>query len=319
MYKTVSAPHSTSYSSAMKGRSFTRSVVKIFRFCVVLVGVLLGWSVLQGHPAPARRAIVGTLSVGDMTTAVSLATAHYAGDTAFGVCTWADPDATVHQCVCDAAKTACFTSHLPLYDVPMEVQNADGEACLTVHQETGLVTYHDTGTCQRPRISRLFDASVFNVGTGVTLESVALSGWEGVPVLDGPDSDAGLFSLVIPALWQEFAADGAVTLQLTCHSLSIQDGLTLVVRVGAAVCTAPGEALAAFVPPTSGQALTCTFGALAQEVQASNVVTLTTTGCAAGKRLSLPFVSEADMTATWATTAGVITGGILTYETVGTP
>ena len=51
----------------------------------------------------------------------------------------------------------------------------------------------------------------------------------------------------------------------------------------------------------------------------SNVVTLTTTGCAAGERMDIPLVSEADMTAGWSTTMSFITGGLLTYETVGRP
>ena len=51
----------------------------------------------------------------------------------------------------------------------------------------------------------------------------------------------------------------------------------------------------------------------------SNVATVVTTGCAAGERMDIPFASEADMTATWSTSAAMITGGMMTYETVGTP
>ena len=243
-----------------------------------------------------------TVGAATCTGATSLASACYDGDASFGVCSWADPDGTVHQCACDFAKTTCYTSHIPLYaDAPMEILNVEGDACQSMDPVTGLVTYYDTGTCLFPTVSKPFDAMAFNVGTGVTLESVTVSGWPGEYALDGPDSDTGLFSLVIAELWQDFAAGGLVRLQLTCHTITVQSGLTLMVRVGPAVCTAPGEAVAAFTAPTSGPTLTCTFGALAQEFQASNIVSLTTTGCAAGEKMQVPFVTEIDMTASWTT------------------
>ena len=90
---------------------------------------------------------------------------------------------------------------------------------------------------------------------------VSLNGWPAMPVLDGPNTDAGTFALSIPVLWTDYPLAGEVTVRLSCHSLTAQDGLTLVVRVGAAVCTAPGEALARVLwPPPAGTAPTCTFG-----------------------------------------------------------
>ena len=257
---------------------------------------------------------------GDITTAVSLATAHYAGDTVAGTCLWADPDGTVNQCACDAAKTTCFTSDLVMHaSGPMHLLNASLEQCQTIDNLTGRVTYHSLGDCRRPVIVKPFDASAFNAGAGMTISSVSLNGWPGAPVLDGPDdSDTGPFSLVVPMLWDDFAPGGTISLQLTCHSLTNQNGLTLTVRVGAAVCTAATEVLPAFVAPTSGTPLTCGFGNQANDVQMSNIVTLTTSGCVGGKRMHIPFTSEADMTASWATTAAVITGGALRYETMGT-
>ena len=256
---------------------------------------------------------------GDTTTATSLATSLYVGDATLGHCTFSEGGMVI-EAACDAAKTTLFTSDIMMFDSgPMELRNADGESCATTDNVTGLTTYNTTGACQRPSVSRPFDASAFNVGTGVTVESVSLNGWPGVPVLDGPNSDAGTFALTIPVLWRDFATDGQMTLQLACHSIALQTGLTLIVRVGAAVCTSTGSAMPGFVAPATGTLLTCTFGAQNHDVQMSNVVTLTTTGCAAGERMDIPLVSEADMTAGWSTTMGFITGGLLTYETVGSP
>ena len=256
---------------------------------------------------------------GDVTTATSLATSHYVGDGTVGQCTWSEAG-TVIEAACDVDKTTLATSDILMFaSGPMHLVNADGDSCATTNNLTGLTTYHTTNACQRPSISRPFDAMAFNVGAGVTIETVSLNGWPGVPVLDGPDSDAGTFSLTVPVLWRDFADAGEMTLQLACHSIAAQSGLTLIVRVGAAVCTATGAVLPGFVAPTSGPQLTCTFGASANAVAMSNVVTLTTTGCAAGERMDIPFVSEADMTAGWSTTMSFITGGLLTYETVGTP
>ena len=268
----------------------------------------------------ARRTVLPRAVLTDITTATSLSTSFYVGDTALGTCHYTTTEGVVIEAACDAAKTTLYTSDITMHaSGPMHLRNADGDICATWNELTGRVTYAETGTCQRPVISRPFDASAFNVGAGVTLESVALNGWPGAPALDGPDSDAGLFSLVIPILWADLAPGGAMTLQLACHSLTNQNGQTLVVRVGAAVCAAPGEALAAYSAPTTGPTLTCTFGDQTDDVQMSNVVTLTTGGCDAGEKLHLPFVSEVDMTATWSITTGLITGGLLTYETGGTP
>ena len=256
---------------------------------------------------------------GDTVTATSLATSVYVGDTSLGHCTFS-ADGLVIEAACDAAKTTLFTSDIMLFaSGPMELRNADGDSCATTDNVTGLVSYHTTNACQRPSLSRPFDATAFNAGPGVTVDTVAVNGWPGIPILDGPDSDAGAFSLVIPVLWRDFADAGQMTLQLTCHSAALQDALTLIVRVGVPVCTATGTALPGFVAPTSGTTLTCTFGATAHDIQMSNIVTLSTTGCAAGQRMDIPFVSEADMTAGWSTTTAFITGGLLTYETVGTP
>ena len=268
-----------------------------------------------------KRITIGALpggGGGDVTTATSLATAHYAGDAGSGVCTWSEDD-IVQQCACDAAKTQCFTSDLVLYaDAPMQLHNANGEVCLTVDQQTGLTTYHGTGDCRRPVISKPFDASAFNVGANVTMEGVSLNGWPVQPVLDGPDSDAGVFSLSVPSLWDDYPSGGVMTLQLSCHSITNQNGLTLQVRVGNAICIGDTETLPAFVVPTSGTTLTCAFGAQTHDVRLSNIVTLGTSGCVAGKRMHIPFVSEADMTAVWSTTTGLITGGLLKYDSQGT-
>ena len=252
--------------------------------------------------------------------ATSLDTACYAGDTNGGVCTWSDPDGTVNSCICDAAKTLCITSHVQMYaDGPMDILNENKHACQRMDNVTGLVTYFDTGNCQRPKISKPFDGSIFNVGAGVTIEAVSLNGWPASPVLDGPDSDTGPFALVIPMLWDDYAADGVMTFRVTCHSITNQNGLSLQMRVGAAVCTGDGEALGAYSAPNAGQLVICTFGNQVQDVQVSNTVTLSTTGCAAGEKLHLPFTSELDTTAVWSTAGAFITGGMLTYETVGTP
>jgi hypothetical protein len=256
---------------------------------------------------------------GDVTTATSLATSFYTGDTNFGHCTWTE-DGVFTEAVCDAAKTTLFTSDIILFaSGPMHLVNADNDQCATISNLTGLTTYHDTNACQRPRVSRPFDALAFNVGAGMTVEAVSLNGWPAVPVLDGPDSDAGTFAMAIPVLWRDFAENGPMTLQIACHSAALQTGLTLMVRVGVPVCTGDNGTLPGFVAPTTGQLLTCTFGAQNHDVQMSNIVTLTTTGCAAGERMDIPFASEADMTAGWSTTTSFITGGLLTYETVGNP
>ena len=256
---------------------------------------------------------------GDITTAVSLATSHYVGDTAGGVCSWADPDGTVHQCACDFAKTTCVTSDTVMYaDAPMQVVNANDDVCQTIDQYTGLITYSGTGDCGRPVISKPFDASVFNVGANVTLEAISLNGWPAQPVLDGPDSDAGVFSMSVPSLWDDYPSGGVMTLRLTCHSITNQSGLTLTVRVGDAVCVGDTETLPALVAPTSGTPLTCVFGAQTHDIRLSNIATLVTSGCVAGKRMHIPFVSEADMTALWSTTTAMITGGVLKYESQGT-
>ena len=225
----------------------------------------------------------------------------------------------MQQCACDAAKTQCFTSDLVLYaDAPMRLHNANGEVCHTIDQQTGLTIYSGVGDCRRPVISKPFDASAFNVGANTTLEAVSLNGWPTQPVLDGPDSDAGVFSLSVPALWDDYPSGGLMTLQLSCHSITNQNGLTLQVRVGNAICIGDTETLPAFVAPTSGTPLSCAFGAQTHDVRLSNIVTLETSGCIAGKRMHLPLVSEADMTASWSITTGLITGGILKYESQGT-
>ena len=258
-------------------------------------------------------------TVADIGTATSLATSFYVGDATAGHCTWSE-DGVVYEAACDVDKTTLFTSDIMMFDSgPLHLRNADGDICATTGNLTGLTTYHGTNACQRPSLSRPFDAMAFNVGPGVTIETVALNGWPGVPVLDGPNTDAGLFSLVIPVLWRDFAEAGQMTLQLTCHSMTNQNALTLSVRVGAAVCTGANESVPAFVAPTTGALLTCTFGPQAHDVQMSNMVTLNTTGCAAGEQMRIPFVSEADSTAGWSTSLSFITGGLLTYETVGTP
>jgi hypothetical protein len=256
---------------------------------------------------------------GDVTDATSLATSFYTGDTNFGHCTYTE-GGVFTEAVCDAGKTTLFTSDIIMFaSGPMHLVNADNDQCATISNLTGLTTYHDTNACQRPRVSRPFDALAFNVGTGVTVEAVSLNGWPAVPVLDGPDSDAGTFAMAIPVLWRDFAENGPMTLQIACHSAALQTGLTLMVRVGIPVCTGDNGTLPGFVAPTTGQLLTCTFGAQNHDVQMSNVVTLTTAGCAPGERMDIPFASEADMTAGWSTTTSFITGGLLTYETVGNP
>ena len=256
---------------------------------------------------------------GDVTTAVSLATCAYAGDTTAGMCVYTTPDGTIHSHAVDAAKTTPFTSDIVMYSSgPMHLINANNELCHTTDQLTGLTTYHGTGDCGRPVVSKPFDASAFNPGANTTLEAISLNGWPAQPVLDGPDSDAGVFSLSVPALWDDYPSGGVMTLQLTCHSLTNQTGLTLQVRVGAAVCVGDTETLPAWVAPTSGTLMSCAFGSQTHDVRVTNVVTLETSGCIAGKRMHIPFVSEADMTAVWSTTTGLITGGLLKYESQGT-
>ena len=200
----------------------------------------------------------------------------------------------------------------------MHLINANNELCHTTDHLTGLTTYHGTGDCGRPVVSKPFDASAFNPGANTTLEAISLNGWPAQPVLDGPDSDAGVFSLSVPALWDDYPSGGVMTLQLTCHSLTNQTGLTLQVRVGAAVCVGDTETLPAWAAPTSGTLMSCAFGSQTHDVRMTNVVTLETSGCIAGKRMHIPFVSEADMTAVWSTTTGLITGGLLKYESQGT-
>lgn len=291
-------------------RSLRTAVVLL---CLLCSEAAAQMSVTIGGTPPAPAV------VNDIETATSLASSHYVGDATLGRCTWSE-DGAVIEAACDPAKTAMFTSDIVMFaSGPMHLVNADGDSCATINNVTGLMTYHTTNACQRPSLSRPFDAMAFNVGTGVTLENVSVNGWPGIPVLDGPNTDAGTFSLSIPVLWRDFATDGQMTLQLACHSLTNQTGLTLIVRVGPAVCTGDNGTLPGFVAPTTGQQLTCTFGAQAHDVQMTNIVTLTTTGCAAGQRMDIPLVSEADMTAGWSTTMSFITGGLLTYETVGSP
>ena len=251
----------------------------------------------------------------DVTTAVSLATCRYVGDTSFGRCEWA-AGGEVYSAAVNAAKTTIYTSDIFMGTEDMHIRNAALDACATFDSTTGLLTFNTTGTCERPMISRPFDASAFNAGTSVTRESVSLNGWPASPILIGPDSDAGTFAMTIESLWNDYIAAGSITIQLNCHSITAQSGI-LVTRVGAAVCLASGEALPAFVAPVGGSLLTCTFTNTAREVQKSNTVTLTTTGCAAGEQLSLPFVTEADTTVTWSASAAFITGGLLKYESAG--
>ena len=256
---------------------------------------------------------------GDVTTATSLATSVYIGDATLGHCTFTEGGVVI-EAACDSDKTTLLTSDIMMFGSgPMNLVNADGDICATTNNLSGITTYHGTNACQRPQVSKPFDALALNVGTGVTIETVSLNGWPGIPVLDGPDTDAGTFALAVPILWKDFAENGLMTLQMACHSIPNQNGQTLIVRVGPALCHAANTSMPGFVAPTSGQELICTFGPQAQDVQMSNTVTLVTTGCTAGERMDIPFVSEADMTAGWSTTTAFITGGLLTYETVGTP
>ena len=261
---------------------------------------------------------IGTTG-GDVTTATSLATCAYAGDTSFGFCTYTVGDVVYHQVV-DAAKTTPYTSDIVIYASDhMHLINANDEVCQTIDKLTGLTTYHGTGDCARPVVTKPFDASAFSPGVNTTLDRVTLNGWPAWYVLAGPDSDAGVFNLSVPVLWDDYPIGGLMTLQLTCHSITNQNGLTLQVRVGAAVCVGDTETLPAFVARTSGTPLTCTFGNQPQDSRVSNIVTLTTSGCVAGKAMHIPLVSEGDMTASWSLTTGLLTGGTLKYESQGTP
>ena len=103
----------------------------------------------------------GAASDAAVTTAVSLATCRYVGDASFGRCEWA-AGGEVYSAAVNAAKTTIYTSDIFMGTEDMHIRNAALDACATFDSVTGLLTFNTTGTCERPMISRPFDAAAFN-------------------------------------------------------------------------------------------------------------------------------------------------------------
>jgi hypothetical protein len=117
-----------------------------------------------------------------------------------------------------------------------------------------------------------------------------------------------LFVPRTPAWWDA----GVLSITLTAQSVTNQNGLTMVFDMQA-VCSDSGEQRPAAPATGTTNTATITFTNTTNNVRHSNIVNLTTSGCAAGEDLTLIIDNEDSGTATQSTTTAVLTGGKVSF------
>lgn len=191
---------------------------------------------------------------------------------------------------------------------------ATGNNCMTYNCTTGVTTYAAEQSC-RPAMDIPFTAASLDVdGTNCVRTDVALNGFPARPTISCADNDNGRMVLWVPRM-PAYWAPGSIDVLLTAQSISSQPGATMVFDLQV-VCTADNEVRAAAPATGTTNTVTITFGSQADDVQHSNQVGITTSGCAANEEMALIIDNEDAGTASQSPTTGVLLGGkIIAYRT----